>query len=545
MPIRPWQRRVVEALSRPRVQVGLLLAAAACVHVGLLLVAQRSPYLAYRIGDEAHYHAWAHDIAAGALARPPAFFTTPLFAYYLAAVYRVLGDSIAIVQLLNVALGVGTVALTYGAGARLVGHTAALVGAALVAFTRGLVFQEWLPEKTLLVLFLTALALYALSRAVGREGSWGWFAAGIAVGAGALAHALLLVLVPATLLAALLRWREDGAGRVARRALALVGGAGLAIAPATLHNAVEGGGLVLICSNGGQNLYVGNHAGNPTGAYTSPPFAHANLESEEQDYRREAERRVGRAMGPGEVSAFWSRQAIAEMWAAPRLTAIRYLRKLRWVFGSEDVADSRTYEFYLAQVPALRLLPWDFGVVALLGLLGLGLSVRDRDRALLAAFVALFALSLAMFFVYGRYRLPLLIPLALLAGVACGTIRGLLPARRPVALATTAAAAALLAIAVFGRVLPEQETSFFADYYNQGNRYVGSGRVDLAVVEYERAITVRPGDHPAVAAVAREVAMFHLRRGDTERARRILEHASRIRPGDPGLARTLASLPPR
>lgn len=541
------RRRLADALSRPRVQIAVLIAGTALAHAVLLLLAQRSPYLASRVGDESYYHGWARDVADGTLVRPTAFFTSPLFAYHLAAIYRVFGSAIGIVQASNVVLGVGVVALTWAAGVRLVGHGAALVGATLVAFTRVLFFHEWNPGKTLLVLFLTALALHAVARALERSGAGRWNWAGVAAGAGALAHPLLLVVLPAALLALAVRGRREGSGGLARSGLALVAGAGVAIAPATVHNLVQGGDLVLICSNGGHNLYLGNHAGNATGRYTSPSFAEpeveSDLRSEERVFRVEAERRTRRAMRPGEVSRFWTGRALSEMWETPRATALRYLRRLGEALGNEDVPDTRTYEFYLAEVRALRAVPWDFGLVAVLGLVGALLSIRDRDRTFLVAFVALFAASLATFFVYGRYRLPLLIPLALLGGVACCTVRRLLVTRRYGAVATAAAAAALAALVVFGEAAPERERSFFPDYYNQGNGYHVGGRVDLAMAEYEKAVTIRPGSHPAVAAVAAEVASFHLRRGDPAKAREILARAARARPGDPGLARLLASLP--
>jgi tetratricopeptide (TPR) repeat protein len=247
-------------------------------------------------------------------------------------------------------------------------------------------------------------------------------------------------------------------------------------------------------------------------------------------------------MGPGEVSRYWSSEAIAEMRAHPRLTATRFLRKLRWAFGSEDLADTRTFEFYVVELPALRFLPWDFGLVSVLGLVGAFLSVRDRRRAVVVAFVALLGLALSIFFVYGRYRLPLLVPLAILAGAVPQHLSALALSGARRALAAVAALAVVTAWLVFGEVLPGLEPSFLPDYYNQGNRYATEGRLDLALVEYEKAITVRPGDHPALSGIAVRVADLHLLRGDARGARRVLDNALRARPGDPVLSAKLAAL---
>lgn len=535
-------RRLGDVVARPGAQLAMLVGAAAIAHVAVHLAARASPYLAFRVGDETYYHDWARAIAGGALSRDTAFFTSPLFAYALAALYRIAGDSIGAVQALNLVLGVGAVALTWAATSRLAGRGPALLAGALVAFTRCGPFQESVPDKTTLILFLTALALHAVAWADERPTAARWAVAGAAAGVAALAHGLLLTLVAAALVHLLARWRTAGPRDTVRRAAALAAGAALAIAPATIHNALRSGQLVLISSNGGQNLYSGNHAGNLTGTYTSTPFARPHMYSEENDFRAEAERRTGRRMGPADASRFWSAQAIAEMRALPELTARRFLRKLRWAFAAEDLADTRTYAFYVAEIPALRFMPWDFGLVAALGLLGAALSLRDRTRVVLVAFVALLAVGLAIFFVLGRLRFPMLVPLAILAATVPGRISALLAARRQAALGAVAALMGFAAWFVFGEVLPGLETSFFPDYYNQGNRYAAAGRVDLALAEYEKAVSVRPGDHPAMSRVAAELADVHLERGDPASARRVIAAALRARPGDPLLSAKLAAL---
>ena len=106
-------RRLGDVVARPGAQLAMLVGAAAIAHVAVHLAARASPYLAFRVGDETYYHDWARAIAGGALLRDTAFFTSPLFAYALAALYRIAGDSIGAVQALNLVLGVGAVALTW------------------------------------------------------------------------------------------------------------------------------------------------------------------------------------------------------------------------------------------------------------------------------------------------------------------------------------------------------------------------------------------------------------------------------------------------
>jgi hypothetical protein len=415
----------------------------------------------------------------------------------------------------------------------------AIGAGALVAFCRAPIFYESSPDKTSLVLFFTALAFFALAVAVDRGSPRAWVAAGLAVGFGALGHALLLAFLPAAAAGLLLL---QGAARKTLVCVAAYGlGACLGVAPATVHNAVRGGELELICSNGGIGLYLGNHAGNPTGLYTSPPFSRAEYSSELADFKSEAERRVGRPLGPGQVSAFWTRQALREMADQPLLTLTRFLRKVRWTVGEEEISDTRSFDFYLTQLRVLPRLPWGFGFVAALGLVGGCVSLRGR-RVVLVPFVVAYWGALSLFFVYGRYRLPLLIPMAILGAGLTAWLPDVVRERRARAAALAASGAVLAAMLVFTPVLPAVPVSFFADYYNQGNRYLRLGRTDLAIAEYEKALTVRPGIHPAVTGVAITVADLEVRRGERDRAIALLRAVLQHRPGDAALTAKLAEM---
>ena len=530
--------RMREVLSRPRSQLAILAGVSAALHAWHLAYALRDPYLQQRVVDEVFFHSWGNAIAGGTLTSDLPFFTSPLFAYWLGLLYSVAGDSVATVLVANAILGVATVALTWGAALRLAGPRAALVAGILVAACRAPMFYAGIPEKSALVLFLTAACLFAFAWAEERPGTRRLVIAGLAAGAAALAHPLILVMVPAVALHALAS--RQGVRRALSAVTPYAAGVLAAVLPATAHNFAKSGEGILVCWNGGAALYAGNESWNTSGMYAPPPFSNATIQSEIFDYWREAERRVGHPLRPAESSTFWTREALREMAENPRLAAERFVRRLRWTFGDYELQDSRTFAFYAERFPSLRLLPWGFGVVALLGLLGALAAARERRFAFLLAFVAAYAAALAFFFVYGRYRLPLLVPLAILGGTVPGRLAALLRERRPAALAAAGAAALLVAAFVFvgPRRRPE---SFFVDYNNLAVAYQEQGRVDEALAEFEKAVTVRPGDDPRITDAASELALLFWRRGEHERAKRLLREVLRARPGDEDLGTVLAT----
>ena len=103
--------------------------------------------------------------------------------------------------------------------------------------------------------------------------------------------------------------------------------------------------------------------------------------------------------------------------------------------------DTESQESYAEYSWPLRLLGWfgHFGVLVPLALLGMILSWRDRKRlAILYAMTGVYAASVLMFYVFARYRLPLVPFFMLFAAAAVVRIPGLLQSyssRRSVRLA--------------------------------------------------------------------------------------------------------------
>lgn len=494
-----------------------------CSH---LILSWDDPYLAYRIEDEAYYHLWAGDISQGELLLETVFFTTPLFAYFLGGLYALLGDSLAVVRLANLVLGLGTCALLYLAARQTLERRFALVALTLYGACISPTFYETFPQKTALVMFLTGLALYLSCRALAmaRSTAFGWLAAGAAIGATALAHALLLVLLPAVCGASLMRSPVP----LRRRLLAVMWlgvGAGAAIAPATLHNYVAARELVLIVSSSGHNFYIGNHAGNETGYYTSPAFSRATISDEEAAFHKEAERRSGKPLTASEASAFWLHSGLREARDNPALSLQRWWRKLRWSLNNEEVPDTRTPAFYRHRLPVLRLPLLGFGWIAVLGLLGTVMVLASSDRARYAPhllLVTLFCAAISLFFVYGRLRLPLLLPLAILA--AAGAETGLRWMRRGAwrRFALPAVLAIPLGVFVFGDVLPSRRHGFFVEYLNHGARLYNDGRQEAAAVEFEKAIAAEPRLHPRRDEIVALTVEIYLEKERADDARRLL-----------------------
>ncbi len=396
------------------------------------------------------------DLLLGSGTREP-FFLAPLYVYFLGLTLAIGGDSLVAARVLQVLLGTGAVALVFLAARPWLGRRAALVGAALLAVAGPVVFHEAILLQTALDPFLMALALWGLSRALHSASLCDSVIAGAAIGLFALNRPNALLWGLGLALALPL---ARGLTRGGREAAAILVGLSVAIAPATLRNLAVSGEPVLISSHGGLNLYVGNRA-EAEGTYRRVPGITPDIRGQARDARRVAEETAGRRLKAREVDRHFRGLALAWAREHPLDAARLFLRKLAYVFAAPEISLNYSYAYYACDEPTL--LRWMFvgaWLVVPLGLFGLALRLwsrpgQDQDElahrrgfALWALAVPAYALSVALFFVSARYRLPLFVPLA--AGSGYALVR-LVEAARAGAIRRLAAYAAALVV-LFGVV---------------------------------------------------------------------------------------------
>ncbi len=210
---------------------------------------------------------------------------------------------------------------------------------------------------------------------------------------------------------------------------AFVAGVVLAIAPATLRNLAVSGEPVLISSHGGLNLYVGN---GPTadGTYSPIPGITPSIDGQARDAKKVAEAAEGRPLSTREVSAHFTRLAVSWAREHPGAALRLFLKKLGLLANRIEVPLNLSYAWYAASLSPLSFLvvgPWLLVPLGVLGLVWRLFEAPRRAFAVWAAFAPAYAVSVALFFVSSRYRLPLLLPLAVGAGFALDA----LASRRP------------------------------------------------------------------------------------------------------------------
>lgn len=504
------------------IAIGLGLLAFA-VRAFYLLESADNPFRRHLVLDSAFYDAWARSIVAGNTPGGP-YLQAPLYPYFLAGVYAILGAHPGVALWIQALLGAATVAIAAFVAGRTWGRGGAIAAGLLLALYRPGIFYTGVLLVPVLATFLLVLALLLVPRRP--------LLAGLCTGAAGLAHPLAL---PGGLVAVIgVLWAERASGapgaprgsawRTLRRpVLMAMLGIALGIAPATIHNLVAGGGLTPIATNSGLNLFIGNGP-SASGYFTPPPGLGRD---EDLHGIREASRLAGRALDPAEASRFWSDRATAAMSAQPGRAALLFLRKLYLFLNAYETPQVESLDFEKRYSLALRV-PFLPGWALLAALAAAAVCLVRRDLFILTmiAAVGAAALATALFFVTARFRLPAHLYLAL---AAAGGLVAL--ARTP--LAERARWAKALGAALVAILLLVPNWAGVASTRTFGNPHLQlgliaeqEGRASDAQREYAEALTL----DPRLSRAAINLGILTARGGDLDRAQPLLEQGVALDP---------------
>lgn len=385
--------------------------------------------------DERSYETWALEIAAGDWVGDEVFFQEPLYPYWLATVISMLGPERIGLRHMQAGLGAVLVLLILFLTRRLFGVAPALIaGLAAATYRPLLLFPCYLLKPNLFLPIFTLLCLVGIASAskAGKSNWRGWALVGVLGGLGALLRGNLLILLPALLLwppvAAKLRGRAFAAGLWGSLGMAL--GCLAMLLPVALRNYSVGGVFALTTSGAGTNVYGGNNRDNLYGRAMEFDWVRGIPEYEADDWRHEAERRVGASMNPNEVSSYWLGEVGRSIREDPLLHLQILWNKLRLSLGAYEVPDNHHLAWDAKFLDSKLLLTPGFGLWGMLGLAGLlkcgwkflrrgSIKTEDPARLEIILAFAAYLLTIVLTVTSMRARLalvPLLLPFA---GFAC------------------------------------------------------------------------------------------------------------------------------
>jgi Flp pilus assembly protein TadD len=462
-----------------------------------------------------------------------AYFQAPLFTHFLATVYSVGGHNLLLPRLAQVVLGVLTAMGAMVIARRLFGGRAAwIAGLATAIYPMLIFYQGELLAPTLTVFLDVTMFLLLFTVGVRRPG-WVWALPGFVFGFRALATTNNLATLPlfwiwAGLYGRRARWSGS---RIALAAVAFTVGVAAAVAPVTLRNYAISKQFVLISSNSGLNFYLGN-----SGDYSHKVELRPGADWDEL---MNAPLRAG-AKTEREMSAFYFKQSWGYISQHPaaylRLVGYKMYLFLRGdeILRNQEIYPLRAYSAILkpllwkAQLAGGPGIAFPFGVLLPLAWPGFLMIFKKRNYGggLLALFIAGYSLSVVAFFVTARYRMPVVIPMILLASFGWAGWRDWWKSRR----LRVAAVAGMTGLALVSNWSPGRMSRDMSPdaYVGLASNLAEHGDLSGAERYYRKAIDLSPRDVGAWVNLGLDV---YEARGDLESAESCYRRALQIRPG--------------
>jgi len=480
-------------LRTDRAWVLVIFGCAFLVRLIYLVQVDSIPLFYHLAGDAGTYDEWGQKIAAGDWLGQGVFFQAPLYPYFLGVLQLILGRDLWLIRLVQITLGAVSCALIFCVGRELFSRQAGIVAGLILAWYAPAIFFEGLIEKSILDLFLLSLLLFLLVQARAGRRWTQWLATGATLGLLGLSRENALVLAAVLPLWIGLYFSDSPILSRLQWIGFFFAGVLLVLVPVGMRNLTVGGEFKLTTSQFGVNFFIGNNP-QADGTYGSVRNVIGEPHFEGKDGKRLAEKALGRSLNPGEVSDYWWQKSWHYIRSHPGPWFALLGNKWLLVWNAREIEDSDDFYIYQQWSWLLRSLNWvsHFGLLAPLAVVGIFLTVKQwRQLWLLYAMIVSLAASIAAFYVFGRYRLPLVPLLALFAGA--GVVRAVALYKTRNFQPLTIAAVLLLSVGIVANwPLIAISGPGPGGYNNLANAYSKEGKIDQAIETAKMAVQLRP-----------------------------------------------------
>ena len=327
-------------------------------------------------------------------------YQDPLYPYLVALTFTLAGEDVRWVFAWQLALGALAVLLVWLIARRCFGETVGAVSGLIAALYGPMLFYDMILLRETPITSAGLLIVWLWMRAIERPVPLRWLLTGSALGAGVLLKSQFLLLLVAVIGLLAINGRLPARQRLVLAGL-LVAGALALLSPLIARNLAVGVGPLAPASSGAANFILAN--AEDAGAVDLGTGHVAEI----------LERTRG-ATGPTMILAWRTHRSL-------RSLALLFWARFATIWHWVEVPNNENFYFYGLHAPVLRWMPFTFATVGPLGLLGMALALRRRDRAgPLYALVLVSLASITLFFPFSRLRLPMavaMIPFAALSVV--------------------------------------------------------------------------------------------------------------------------------
>ena len=468
---------------------------AAFFRFGHLVMLHTDPVADILVLDSLAYDTTATQIVSGNLPQT-IYFQAPFYPYFLAAFYSISNHNVQLIRIIQAFIDLLTIILVYRITQNLFNYAAAVLAGLSLAVYPVLIFQTGLVLKTTLNVFFAALMLWLiLERHLKIPISIRLILLGLTSGYASAAQGSVLLQLPFIVLWIVIDadWKKPSKW-IVRLGFFLIGLI-ISIGPFTWRNYRMSGRFVLLTSQGGANLYLGNSPYSD-GTSKRPPRIRATPEFEEADFHREAERAAGRKLSPEESGKYWRNEALKWIRDNPKEALLLQIRKLGLFWNRVEIPDNYDFDFYRRYSIFIRYPRFPFWFLGSLGLTGMLFFMKTWKKTwFLYLWTVSYCLIWVAFHIYSRYRLPVVVFLAPFFGACCYEIFLLIKSGQ---LGKLLKIGIVLLIFILLQAIPLTSYSHAQPLFNLGSGLTKLGKMEEARQAYLDALAEKPDYEPAM-----------------------------------------------
>jgi len=463
--------------------------------------------------DSQWHHIWATQIAGGQIFPDTVFFRAPLYPLILGLLYFISGSSILFAKLFWIVVGSLSCVIVYRIAAMLFSDTVGRIAGLTMAFYGTIVFFDTQLLFPVLIIFLNTMAVYLLVM-YHRDGKDSYlYISGLLLGLSVVTRPNTIVLVPFIML-----WlffvsmnKFSMGNRIGKNAIFVLLVL-LPMLPTTIHNYSVSREFIPISNQGGVNFYIGNNESADGLALNLPELpADRWISWREFIFVTDSLARfdTGKPMKPGEISSYWTSKALgwikSDLGGSLGLT----LKKAYYFFaGYENPNNTEIYSHkshsFLLSILILDIgLKIPFGIVMPLAVFGL-IATRSRWRDLMPLHIAIFAyaVTVILFFVNARYRLPVVPFVIVFAGAGVHILWQKIKQGKYGGILIPASVTVTLLILLNLNLFDLGRKNPYIDHISRAIASERSGDKNRAVSEYREALKYDPESEDAHVRLA-------------------------------------------
>jgi tetratricopeptide (TPR) repeat protein len=456
------------------------------------------------------------DIGERLLDISPFYLFVNILSNYL---YGTNWEALVIVQIIISSL---SSVLVFLIGEKFFGRVVGIIAALLLIFYANLTIIDLTLEPESILIFINSLIIFILIKT--RESNLSkydylcWFVAGCLIG-------LSVITKPNSLIvgAGVLIWiwiTGENLKLKLKSSILLLLGAVIFVAPVTARNYLKFNDFVLTTADGGKVFFHGNGPGANGMARADLPFQ-GFIEETKNDpdaahamFRETARAISGHPLKPSECSSFWFDRTLDYIKSDPVQWLSLELRKFYLFWNKYEVHDlDSNYKNYitLTKMPLIN-----FGLISVLGVLGMLLSVQSfRKTFLLNWMILTYLATTLVFFASSRYRVPAAPFLAIFAAYAITYLFDLLKKRK---IKETGIMVSVILILTLLTNIPYREEIAQYDRWQMATRFHYSlganisfkkGMYEKTIEELKKTIALEPDFVPAYNMLGKSYAILN------------------------------------